>query len=124
MISLTLSSQFSRVIGIDPSPIMIQNASSTSSLPSNLTFLVRSADDLKFIDDETVDLVVSGTAAQYFPHPDWYVEVSRVLRKGGTLAVWTYSGGYLLSMTSSLINTSHHDETDNWQFFQLISNRS
>ena len=82
-----------RVMGTDPSPGMLEQArtiASQGSEPSNVEFRQASAEDLSFLDNESVDMVVSGQAAHWFDYPKFFPEMKRILRRGGTLALWGY----------------------------------
>ena len=56
----------------------------------NVEYRQAFAESLPFVCDETVDVVVSGQAAHWFDYPSFFPEMRRILRKGGTLALWGY----------------------------------
>jgi ubiquinone/menaquinone biosynthesis C-methylase UbiE len=66
----TALSRFDHIIGIDPSESMIEKARAAATAPAaargpsspQITFLKHSAEDLDFLEDRSVDLVVSGTS--------------------------------------------------------------
>ncbi|EHL02640.1 putative Trans-aconitate 3-methyltransferase [Glarea lozoyensis 74030] len=77
--------------GHDPSPSMIKQAkASTSSSFSNVSFHEASAEDLHFVDDSSLDMVVAGQAAHWFDYKKVWPELAKKIRKGGTLAFWGY----------------------------------
>jgi SAM-dependent methyltransferase len=92
LISRELAPSFTRVLGTDPSPSMIAQAESTTSSTTypNITFQQASAEDLSFIKDGTLDMVVAGQAAHWFDYAKVWPELSRKVRRGGTLAFWGY----------------------------------
>ncbi|KAG9229757.1 putative Trans-aconitate 3-methyltransferase [Amylocarpus encephaloides] len=91
LISRELAPSFTRVMGIDPSPSMVKQAiSSTPSSFSNISFREASAEDLSFIEDGSLDMVVAGQAAHWFDYSKIWPELSRKMRRGGTLAFWGY----------------------------------
>ncbi|KAF4613375.1 hypothetical protein G7Y89_g15512 [Cudoniella acicularis] len=91
LISRELAPSFTKVIGTDPSPTMITQAkSSTPSSLSNVSFCQASAEDLSFIEDGSLDMVVAGQAAHWFDYGKVWPELGRKMRKGGTLAFWGY----------------------------------
>jgi SAM-dependent methyltransferase len=91
LISRELAPSFTKVIGTDPSPSMVAQAkSSTPSSLSNVSFREASAEDLHFIEDGSLDMVVAGQAAHWFDYAKVWPEVARKIRKGGTLAFWGY----------------------------------
>jgi ubiquinone/menaquinone biosynthesis C-methylase UbiE len=65
-----------------------------SSTPSekypNIEFREASAEDLSFIPDGSLDIVVAGQAAHWFDYAKVWPELSRKLRRGGTVAFWGY----------------------------------
>jgi len=69
-------------------------AQARSSTPSsqypNITFRQASAEDLEFVEDESLDMVVAGQAAHWFNFEVVWGEIARKMRKGGTLAFWGY----------------------------------
>ncbi|KUJ10487.1 putative Trans-aconitate 3-methyltransferase [Mollisia scopiformis] len=92
LISRELSPSFTRVLATDPSSSMITQATS-STPPSkypNIECRQASAEDLSFIPDGTLDMVVAGQAAHWFDYSKVWPELGRKMRKGGTLAFWGY----------------------------------
>lgn len=73
-----------------------QSKSSTPSSLSNISFRQASAEDLSFIEDGTLDMVVAGQAAHWFDYEKVWPELTRKMRKGGTLAFWGYKDNYLV----------------------------
>jgi SAM-dependent methyltransferase len=71
---------------------MVAQAQKQSSAPeySNISFRQAEAENLSFVEDGSVDMVVSGQAAHWFDHEKSWPEIHRVLRKGGTVAYWCY----------------------------------
>lgn len=92
LISRELSPSFTRVVAIDPSPSMIAQAksSTSSSKYPNIEFKQASAEDLGFIEDGTLDMVVAGQAAHWFDYTKVWPELASKVRSGGTLAFWGY----------------------------------
>lgn len=72
--------------------MIAQAQSSIKDLPefSNVTFRQAHAEDLDFIEDGSLDVVTAGEAAHWFDYSKLWPEMQRVLRKGGTLALWAY----------------------------------
>lgn len=103
---------FVRVIGVDPSAKMLEEARKVpkpTELKGELEYVQSGAEKLPFLKDGSVDLIVSGTswqcaaflpcftylgsftAAQAAHWFDWnllWQEAARVLSPGGTLAAW------------------------------------
>ncbi|KAM0749433.1 S-adenosyl-L-methionine-dependent methyltransferase [Meredithblackwellia eburnea MCA 4105] len=97
---------FARLIGLDPSPNMVNAANSILQEKINagevhkheqVQFLVGVGEDLKAVgvEDDTVDLVVAGQAAHWFDTTKVYAELARVLKPGGSMVFWGYGEFYL-----------------------------
>ena len=115
LISRALSPHFDRVIGTDPSAKMItqaisstpfcnegagggsnqdtdkaaENAGEKEKFP-NVEFRQASAEDLWFVQDGELDMAVAGQAAHWFDYTRVWAELSRTVRRGGTVAFWGY----------------------------------
>lgn len=87
-----LAPKFNAVFALDPSKTMIDEAEKISEEANidNIVFESSSAEELDIIDDKTADAVVSGEAAHWFDMNKVWPELGRVLRSGGTLALWGY----------------------------------
>jgi SAM-dependent methyltransferase len=97
LISRELSPSFTRVIGTDPSAVMISQAQfSTPPSLSNVSFSVATAEDLSIVEDGSVDMVVAGQAAHWFDFSKVWPELSRKVRSGGTVAWWGYKDNYFV----------------------------
>ncbi|EGG05340.1 uncharacterized protein MELLADRAFT_64121 [Melampsora larici-populina 98AG31] len=82
--------EFKKVIGIDPSEPMIDYAKE-SRKDLGLEFRVGRAEELDWAETASVDMLVAGTAAHWFSS-DWWDGAARVLKPGGTIAVFVYGG--------------------------------
>ncbi|EKM53279.1 uncharacterized protein PHACADRAFT_259518 [Phanerochaete carnosa HHB-10118-sp] len=86
--------QFQRVIGVEPSSKMIEQARKLLGVPDStkqLEFKQSQAEELPFLEDASVDLIVSAQAAHWFDWKKLWPEAARVLRTNGTIAAWGYS---------------------------------
>ena len=89
--TLHLLKHFKRATGLDVSEQQIFHARKAYSVSHpNLAFLVGPAEDLHFQATESVDLVTVAQAMHWLDPDKFYGEVRRVLRPGGTLAVYGY----------------------------------
>jgi len=80
------------VVGIDPSPFLVERARGLASLIRNLRFEVADGRDLPF-DAASFDVVVFHTTLCHVPKPQAVLdEARRVLRQGGWLAI--FDGDY------------------------------
>lgn len=68
---------------------MVKQAISSTKEP-NIEFRQASAEDLSFVEDEGLDMVVSGQAAHWFNYSKTWPELKKKVRRGGTLAFWGY----------------------------------
>jgi trans-aconitate 3-methyltransferase len=89
LIARELSPSFTHVIGTDPSSGMVAQAKASTTEP-NIAYRQASAEDLDFIADGSLDMVVAGQAAHWFNYNKVWPELKRTLRRGGTLAFWGY----------------------------------
>ncbi|PVH69302.1 S-adenosyl-L-methionine-dependent methyltransferase [Cadophora sp. DSE1049] len=109
LISRSLTPHFTRVIGTDPSAKMIAQAIASTPFSNegegggsnqdsrskkeeygNIEFKQASAEDLWFVKDGELDMAVAGQAAHWFDYSRVWGELSRTVRKGGTVAFWGY----------------------------------
>ncbi|KAG1899976.1 S-adenosyl-L-methionine-dependent methyltransferase [Suillus fuscotomentosus] len=86
---------FKRVTGIDASSNMIKVAQGTLKNTPTRTgqyeYIQASAENLTFLEDSSVDLVISAQACHWFDWDKIWPEVARVLRKNGSAVFWGYS---------------------------------
>ncbi|KAF6823864.1 methyltransferase domain-containing protein [Colletotrichum plurivorum] len=90
-----LGSYFQEAVGLDPSAGMIAAAKSIGgrSLSSPIRFDVSTDSELGSnlsppVSDGSIDLVAAATAAQYFDMAAFWAAAARVLKPGGTVALW------------------------------------
>ncbi|EDN99084.1 hypothetical protein SS1G_13944 [Sclerotinia sclerotiorum 1980 UF-70] len=107
VISRTLGStgNFEKIWGTDPSSVMIEEAktlsnkidtSNSHNKEANIQWRQAFAEDLSFVDDESLDMVVAGQAAHWFDFSRVWGEIYRKLRKGGTVAFSRYKDNLLV----------------------------
>ncbi|KAI5456026.1 S-adenosyl-L-methionine-dependent methyltransferase [Mariannaea sp. PMI_226] len=91
-----LAPQFIQAVGLDPSDGMINTArllgGESSSGP--IRFDVSTAEELGSrlsppIEDSSIDLITAATAAHWFNMERFWPSAARVLKPGGTVAIWT-----------------------------------
>jgi SAM-dependent methyltransferase len=85
--AIALTRWFGHVDATDASAEQIRNAEKHSKV----SYSVAPAEASGFA-DKRFDLVTSATAAHWFDLPKFFAEVKRVLKPGGTIAIWTYGG--------------------------------
>lgn len=90
-----LGSYFQQAVGLDPSPGMIAAAKSIGgrSVSGPIRFDVSTDAELGSnisppVADGSIDLVAAATAAQYFDMAAFWASAARVLKPGGTVALW------------------------------------
>jgi ubiquinone/menaquinone biosynthesis C-methylase UbiE len=92
-----LAPHFAYAIGLDPSEGMINNARSlagASSTSEPIRFEISTAEDLGWhlsppIEESSVDLITASTAAHWFDMSRFWPRAARVLKPGGTAAMWS-----------------------------------
>ncbi|KAG5996985.1 hypothetical protein E4U54_002462 [Claviceps lovelessii] len=95
LVARAMSPHFAHVVGIDTSPGMVEQAAS-STQDANITFRQAGAEDLSFLDDEAVDMIVAGQSAHWFDYDKAWPELCRVLKPHGSLAFWGYRDNVLV----------------------------
>ncbi|KUI52970.1 hypothetical protein VP1G_00427 [Cytospora mali] len=98
--TFALSQFFNEAIGLDPSDGMISTARSllaTEQPKPNVKFEVSTAEDIdpSLIPDCSVDLITAATCAHWFDMPRFWPTAARVLRPGGTVAMWCSNASYI-----------------------------
>ncbi|CAL1711001.1 unnamed protein product [Somion occarium] len=107
---------FQRIIGVDPSNKMIEQAKQNvqaTTLPNQVEYIQSSAEDLHFLKDGEVDLIISAQAAHWFDWTRLWPETSRVLRRDGSIAVWGYSEFRLSRYSSATPLISNYSQGSN-----------
>ncbi|MCJ1434642.1 hypothetical protein MMC27_004011 [Xylographa pallens] len=84
------ASSFTKVMATDPSSGMLDQARSLNLGISNIDYQQSPAEDLSFLEADSVDMIVSGQAAHWFDYSKFFPEMSRILRRGATLGLWGY----------------------------------
>lgn len=56
----------------------------------NTTYQAGTAESLPFLADAAVDMVTGAQCAHWFSYPEFWAEMARVVRPGGTVACWGY----------------------------------
>ncbi|CAD6453043.1 cc951494-32e8-48af-a945-483ffee49ab9 [Sclerotinia trifoliorum] len=103
--ALGSAGNFEKIWGTDPSSVMIEeaktlsnkiNANNLYNKEANIEWRQASAEDLSFVEDGSLDMVVAGQAAHWFDFSRVWGEVYRKLRRGGTVAFWGYKDNLLV----------------------------
>ncbi|POR35581.1 Trans-aconitate 3-methyltransferase [Tolypocladium paradoxum] len=95
LIAREMSPQFDQVMGLDTSTGMVKQASSMTD-DAKVTFRQGGAEDLGFLPDQSVDMVVAGQSAHWFDYSKAWPELSRVVKPRGSLAFWGYKDNVLV----------------------------
>ncbi|XP_053733788.1 uncharacterized protein LOC128766291 [Synchiropus splendidus] len=93
--TVVLAKHFASVIGTDVSPAQLDKAVQHSLMP-NITYKECVAEKLP-VADISVDLVTAVSAFHWFDGPCFLQEVDRVLKPGGCLAMFNFTGDMELS---------------------------
>jgi SAM-dependent methyltransferase len=98
--AVALADRFAEVVASDPSSAQLANAASAPGL----SYVAMTAEQVA-LRAHCADLVTVAQALHWFDRPRFFAEVDRVLRPGGTLAVWSYG---LLAVDPSVDRHVHH----------------
>ncbi|XP_059148562.1 putative methyltransferase DDB_G0268948 [Physella acuta] len=85
--SIPLTEYFEKVVGVDTS--LDQLTAAPTNVP-RLTFYLSLAEEMSFLRPNSVDLVTIAAGLHWVNHNNFYKEVQRVLKPGGTLAAYCY----------------------------------
>ena len=108
LISRAFSPSFTRILATDPSAVMVAQARSSTPPDSNITFHEGSAEDLSDVEDDSLDMVVSGQAAHWFDYSKVWPELKKKVRSGGTLAFWGYKDNLFVDYPAATKIMSHY----------------
>jgi ubiquinone/menaquinone biosynthesis C-methylase UbiE len=78
-----------RIVGIEPSPVMRAQAIAETAHADALAFVDGAAEAIP-VGDNAAGAVVAATAAHWFDRPQFYADAHRVLMPGGVLAIVAY----------------------------------
>jgi SAM-dependent methyltransferase len=90
-----MSPHFAKVIATDPSPGMISQATKMTENPK-ISFRQTSVEDLSFLPDKSIDMAVAGQCAHWFDYEKAWPELARVIKPGGSLAMFGYKDNIFL----------------------------
>ncbi|KAI3332416.1 methyltransferase domain-containing protein [Xylariaceae sp. AK1471] len=96
LIARALSPHFQRILAVDPSASMVEQARRMTD-DAKITFRHGRAEDLSaLVRPASVDMAVAGQAAHWFDHGAVWRELARTLKPGGTIAFWGYIDNVLM----------------------------
>lgn len=75
---------------------------------ANVEFKVAPAENLPFVKDQSVDMIVSGQAAHWFDQAKFWPEMSRIIKPGGTIALWCYKDHVFVDSPIATKITDHY----------------
>ena len=104
-----------RCFGVEPGEDMRKTAISKTPSSMNISYVDGSAENIP-LDTESVHVVTVAQAAHWFNRPVFYQEASRVLQKGGVLALYENNRDYGNSAFADAYETflemhAYHPET-------------
>ncbi|PMD24966.1 S-adenosyl-L-methionine-dependent methyltransferase [Hyaloscypha hepaticicola] len=109
-----LALSFHRSIGADPGKQMIEAANALGGKTKSgkdIEFVVSTAEDISQIKDlkpSSVDLLTAAMAAHWFNMTKFWAEAAKVVKLGGTVALWTCASSFA------------HPSTPNYQKVQEV----
>ncbi|PHH60000.1 hypothetical protein CDD81_2204 [Ophiocordyceps australis] len=95
LVSRAMSAYFDSVVGLDVAANMVEQASSMTH-NSKISYSQGHAEDLSWLADGSIDMVVSGQAAHWFDFNKAWPELARVTPSGASLAFWGYRDPILI----------------------------
>ena len=98
IVARSFAGSFKNVVGVDPSAGMVEQARHMTEKQgiTNTKYYQSSAENLAFLEDQSVDLVVAAQAAHWFDVSKFWPEMKRIVRKKGTVALWGYKDPILI----------------------------
>ncbi|KAL9572318.1 hypothetical protein ACKAV7_003519 [Fusarium commune] len=90
-----LAPHFDLAYGVDPGESMVKTATTIGGETRTgdpIVYQLSTAEDIDKIDDishSSVDMITAATAAHWFDMPRFWAAAARVLKPGGTVAIWT-----------------------------------
>jgi len=99
--TLALANYFDKVIGVDHLDTQLQNAVKKD----NIVYMKSTAEDIDKLGfpEQSFDVIIVAQAAHWFDMAKFYVAADKLLKPGGTLAMWGYG-----------VNSLNHKEADNY----------
>lgn len=102
--AIPLAEHFARVHATDPSPQQLEAAGKHPRVHYRVATASASG-----LPDASVDLVTVAQALHWFDRPAFYAEVRRVLRPGGTLALWCYGSAVVEPAVDEVVGWFYHE---------------
>ncbi|PNP74112.1 hypothetical protein FNYG_12556 [Fusarium nygamai] len=90
-----LAPHFDLAYGVDPGESMIKTATTLSGKTRTgdpIVYILCTAEDIDKINDiphSSVDMITAATAAHWFDMPRFWAAAAKLLKPGGTVAIWT-----------------------------------
>jgi SAM-dependent methyltransferase len=98
-----LATRFEQVLALEPSEAQLANAPSWERVRFQ-----RGAAEATGLPDASADLLVAAQAFHWFDHPAFFAEVKRVVRPGGTLAIWCYTVAAIAPAVDAIVHELYH----------------
>jgi trans-aconitate 3-methyltransferase len=95
---------FEHAFGLDPGASMINTAThlgGTAKSGEAIMYAVASAEEIDAkltelgVEEGSVDMITAATACHWFDLPKFYAAAQKMLRSGGSIALWTAGGWYV-----------------------------
>lgn len=108
---------FDQALGADPGDAMIgaaRDIGGKTKSGKEIRYEVCAAEEISRIEgleEESVDLLTSAMAAHWFDMPKFWADAAKVVKPGGTVALWTCSS--LFPRTSKSLARNMHCQSDN-----------
>lgn len=102
--AVALAKLFDHVVATDASVVQLRSASDTPGV----LYLAMTA-EVTCLAADSMDLIAVAQALHWFDHERFFAEVDRVLRHGGTLAVWSYGLVSIAPSVDRVLHSFYHD---------------
>lgn len=96
--AVPMADHFEKVVATDVSPAQLEAAQTKD----NIEYIV-GAETAPFLEEASVDMITVATAIHWLNNDLFFPEAHRVLKPGGILAVWGYSGIHVHPDLNSLL---------------------
>lgn len=107
---------YDHIVGLEPSEPMREAAKAAAAkIPGGDKVVFHAGGDAdldRVVEPASVDIVTSAEAAHWFTYPDFIERVHRVLKPGGTVAIWAYADNILVGYPKASEIHFHYNYDD------------
>lgn len=107
--AMGLTPYFKKIIATDASASQIEHAAPNPKIEYKVALAENSG-----LEDKTADLVTVATAIHWLDQDKFYAEARRVLKPGGIIAVWIYSGNEMEPEVDRVFKEHFYDRVESY----------